>query len=283
MSRLGPALLALAITASPVVAAPATNAMPLLGPDARGALMLERIARAFDASLVPNAMIDELVQVQMGVRNAFHAMSDRMAAVSASLTEAFALTIPDLTVLTAQPIAEMAMEESSGFGWRDDPIRHDRRYHGGTDFRAKHGTPVVVAGDGRVVFAGRQGGYGNVVYVDHGGGLVTRYGHLSRIETTKDATLVAGQKLGQVGCTGRCTGPHLHFEVRLDGRAVDPVTAMAVADLEREAPLAGKLAAFALSPEIQAKARDHSDDKKAARAKGRPERANRGKRSQNLW
>ena len=283
MSRLGTALLALALTASPVVAAPATNALPLLGPDARGALMLERIARAFDATLVPDAVVGELVQVQIGVRNAFHALSDRMAAVSASLSEAFALTMPDLTVLTAQPIADMAMEESSGFGWRDDPIRHDRRYHGGTDFRAKHGTAVVVAGDGVVVFAGRQGGYGNVVYVDHGGGLITRYGHLSRIETRKDATLVAGQKLGQVGCTGRCTGPHLHFEVRLDGRAVDPVTAMAVADLEREAPLAGKLAAFALTPEVQAKARDHSDDKKAARAKSRPERANRGKRSQVLW
>ena len=283
MSRLGPSLLALVITASPVVAAPATSSMPLLGPDARSALMLERIARAFDASLVPGAMIDELVQVQIGVRNAFHTLADRMASVSASLTEAFALSTPDLTVLTTEPLTDMGMDESSGFGWRDDPIRHDRRYHGGTDFRAKHGTPVVVAGDGVVVFAGRQGGYGNVVYVDHGGGLITRYGHLSRIETKKDATLVAGQKLGQVGCTGRCTGPHLHFEVRLDGRAVDPITAMAVADLEREAPLAGKLAAFALAPEIQAKVRDHSDEKKAARAKSRPERANRGKRSQVLW
>ena len=283
MSRLGPVLLALVATASPAVASPATSGMPLLGPDARSVLMLERMARAFDTSFVPDAMIDRLVQVQIGVRNAFHAAADRVSKLSAELSESFALSIPDLTVLTVEPIVDMGMDESSGFGWRDDPIRHDRRYHGGTDFRAKHGTQVVVAGDGIVVFAGRQGGYGNVIYVDHGGGLITRYGHLSRIETKKDATLVAGQKIGQVGCTGRCTGPHLHFEVRLDGRAVDPVTAMAVADLEREAPLAGKLAAFALSPEIQAKARDHSDEKKAARAKTRPERANRGKRSQVLW
>ncbi len=279
---LRPALLALVAAASPAVASP-TSTVPVLPTDVHATLMLERIARAFDVRIVPDAVVGDLIDLQISVRNIFHTATDRLAKASGELARSFNLEIPDLTVLTVDPIAEMAMEESSGFGWRDDPIRHDRRYHRGTDFRAKPGTEVLAAGDGRVVFAGRQGGYGNVIYVDHGGGLVTRYAHLSRIETKKDALLMAGQLIGRVGSTGRTTGPHLHFEIRLDDRAVDPVTAMAVADLEREAPLAGRLAAFALTPEMQAKARDTSDEKKAARAKSRPERANRAPRSQVLW
>jgi murein DD-endopeptidase MepM/ murein hydrolase activator NlpD len=161
--------------------------------------------------------------------------------------------VPDLTNLTKPPIAD---NESSGFGWRDDPIRHHQRFHGGTDFRADPGTPVLAAGDGTVVFAGHLGGYGNVVYVDHGGGVVTRYAHLRKIETRRDAKISAGDRIGQVGSTGRTTGPHLHFEVRIDGRAVDPVTALLVASLERELPPVGWVASFALAPELQARAHD---------------------------
>jgi murein DD-endopeptidase MepM/ murein hydrolase activator NlpD len=189
--------------------------------------------------------------------------------------------VPDLTVLTTAPVANT---ESSGFGWRDDPIRHDRRYHRGTDFRAEPGTAVLAAGDGTVVFAGRQSGYGNVIYVDHGGGVITRYAHLRRIETKKNMTVTAGERIGQVGSTGRATGPHLHFEIRLDGRAVNPVTAMAVADLERQSPEAGKLAAFALAPEIQAAVHDETErDHGRGRHQARPERKGRVKRAQVLW
>jgi len=161
--------------------------------------------------------------------------------------------VPDLTSLTSPPIADV---QSSGYGWRDDPIRHRPRFHDGTDFRADPGTPVLAAGDGVVIFAGRLGGYGNVVYVDHGGGVVTRYAHLRRIETHRDSAVAAGDRIGEVGATGRTTGPHLHFEVRIDGRAVDPVTALLVASLERELPPVGWVAAFALAPELQAKAHD---------------------------
>ena len=187
--------------------------------------------------------------------------------------------LPDLRILTTEPVANT---ESSGFGWRDDPFRHDRRYHRGTDFRAHPGTPVLAAGDGVVVFAGRQSGYGNVIYVDHGGGVVTRYAHLRRIETKKNAPVTAGERIGQVGSTGRATGPHLHFEVRLDGRAVDPVTAMTVADLERQNLEAGRLAAFALVPQIQAGVRDATERPSAPHA-ARPERKGRVKRAQVLW
>ena len=204
-------LVALAASTSPVGASPVTSGAPLLPADARSALLLERFVRAFDLSLVPTAVVDTMVATQIEVRNGLHAITDQLASWSATAAAELGLSQPDLTVLTVEPIAAMSMEESSGFGWRDDPLRHDRRYHRGTDFRAKPGTPVMVAGDGRVVFAGRQGGYGNVIYVDHGGGLITRYAHLSRILTKKDAALVAGDEIGRVGSTGRTTGPHLHF------------------------------------------------------------------------
>src|SRR3982751_1387160 len=86
------------------------------------------------------------------------------------------LRVPDVSVLTWQPLPPADDSwPTSGFGWRDDPIRHTRKFHSGAAIRAKSGTPVMAAGDGVVTFAGRQGGYGNVIYVDHGGGLITRY------------------------------------------------------------------------------------------------------------
>jgi murein DD-endopeptidase MepM/ murein hydrolase activator NlpD len=239
------------------------------------ALAVAHVAARFELP-VPHAVIDRFVQWQLGVRDLLHGVADRLVALADRLPG----VIPDLTILTTQPIADTL---SSGYGWRDDPIRHTWKFHGGTDFPADPGTPVAAAGDGVVVFAGRKGGYGNVIYVDHGGGVVTLYGHLRRIEVKQDATVTAGERIGQVGQTGRATGPHLHFEVRLDGRPVDPVTAMEVAETERTSPRVGKLAAFALAPEVQSKARAFSDRHSSSRKEARPERSGRGKRSQALW
>lgn len=207
---------------------------------------------------------------QPGLRDVLHRLE--------SWAEAVPSPAPDLTILTTQPIPNTT---SSGFGWRDDPIRHDERFHTGTDFRADPGTPVLAAGDGIVVFAGRQGGYGNIIYVDHGGGVVTRYAHLQKIQAAKGDIVAAGRQIGAVGRTGRATGYHLHFEIRLDGRAVDPVLAMTVAELEREQPEVGRLAAFALTPELQQHARDEYDEH--PHRGGRPERADRSARQQVLW
>jgi murein DD-endopeptidase MepM/ murein hydrolase activator NlpD len=210
------------------------------------------------------------------------------ADVSAQIATPATPATPDLSVLTTDPVART---ESSGYGWREDPIRKRQKFHHGADYRGKSGTPVVASGAGTVIFAGRQGGYGNVVYIDHGGGVVTRYGHLRRIETRKGAVVAAGDRIGQVGKTGRATGPHLHFEVRLDGRDVDPNVALTVATLMRESPEAGRIAAYALSPELQANARDMQDpknqralrDKLAKQGEARPERAGAPKRSKALW
>jgi len=111
---------------------------------------------------------------------------------------------------------------SSPFGVRTDPFLGHQAMHTGLDFKAATGTDVRAAADGKVVDAGRNGGYGNMVEIDHGNGITTRYAHLSRI-TVKDGDKIArGDKLGEVGSTGRSTGPHLHYEVRRHGNAVDP-------------------------------------------------------------
>jgi murein DD-endopeptidase MepM/ murein hydrolase activator NlpD len=111
----------------------------------------------------------------------------------------------------------------SGVGGRRNPFGgRGYEYHEGQDIDAAYGTPVAVAATGRVVIAGWQRGYGNVVYVDHGNGLSTRYGHLSEIDVTVGQTVTRGQTIGLVGSTGRSTGPHLHYEVRINNQPVDP-------------------------------------------------------------
>lgn len=111
---------------------------------------------------------------------------------------------------------------SSGFGNRNDPFNGRTAFHSGLDFRAPAGTEVLAAGTGRVVFAGRSGGYGNMIDIEHGDGLVTRYGHLSQIGVRVGQLVAVGDIIGAVGSTGRSTGAHLHFEVRRDDEAVDP-------------------------------------------------------------
>ncbi len=112
---------------------------------------------------------------------------------------------------------------TSGFGWREHPIFKTQRFHNGIDIGAPAASPIVSAGAGSVVFAGPKNGYGNTVIVDHGGGIATLYAHQSEIGVANGAVVGRGTKIGAVGCTGYCTGPHLHFEVRVNGDPVDPM------------------------------------------------------------
>ncbi len=114
------------------------------------------------------------------------------------------------------------VELSSGFGVRSDPFVGRPAMHTGLDFRASTGDPVRVTANGKVVTAGWQGGYGRMIEIDHGNGLSTRYGHLSEINVKVGESVRIGQVIGAVGSTGRSTGPHLHYETRIDGEAVDP-------------------------------------------------------------
>ena len=111
-----------------------------------------------------------------------------------------------------------------GYGGRRNPFGGGGyEFHTGQDIEAAWGAPVVAGAAGKVAFVGWQNGYGQLVIVDHGGGLTTKYGHLSHIDVQLDQTISRGQLLGKVGSTGRSTGPHLHYEVRINDQAVDPL------------------------------------------------------------
>ncbi len=137
---------------------------------------------------------------------------DRLAA-----TRRIALSLPWSAPLGNAPI-------SSGFGARNDPFLGRPAMHTGVDFRAPMGYPAPAALSGRVIAAGWEGGYGNMVDIDHGNGIVTRYGHLSAIKVKVGESVKTGQLIGRVGSTGRSTGTHLHYEIRVNGRAIDPMT-----------------------------------------------------------
>lgn len=111
---------------------------------------------------------------------------------------------------------------TSGFGFRHDPFHGRGAMHAGIDFRGPVGSPIFAAADGRVTFAGVKSGYGNAIEITHGNGMLTRYAHLSRIDVKVGQGVGAGSTIGGLGSTGRSTGPHLHFEVRINDRAVNP-------------------------------------------------------------
>jgi murein DD-endopeptidase MepM/ murein hydrolase activator NlpD len=120
-----------------------------------------------------------------------------------------------LTLPVAGPV-------TSPFGARTSPITGAQEFHEGIDIGAAQGTPIRAAASGTVTFAGQMSGYGNIVIVQHAGGMQTRYAHQSAMSVTAGQTVAAGEVIGAVGATGEATGPHLHFEVRLNGVAVDP-------------------------------------------------------------
>jgi murein DD-endopeptidase MepM/ murein hydrolase activator NlpD len=111
---------------------------------------------------------------------------------------------------------------SSDFGWRQDPIHGQARFHAGLDLKVAYGQEVRAASGGVVKFAGEQSGYGTTVVVDHGDGLETRYAHLSSADVRAGAMVSAGQAIARSGNSGRSTGAHLHFEVRQNGQPIDP-------------------------------------------------------------
>jgi murein DD-endopeptidase MepM/ murein hydrolase activator NlpD len=148
-----------------------------------------------------------------------------------------------LAVPSQKPVKEFRY--TSGFGVRGNPFSgHGGEMHPGMDMAAPTGTPVYATADGIVSRAERAGGYGNLVQLEHGKGLETRYGHLSRILVHDGQRVHRGDLIALVGSTGRSTGSHLHYEVRIDGRAVNPMPFLQTADYmtalqNRTAPIKG--------------------------------------------
>ncbi len=133
-----------------------------------------------------------------------------------------------IAIPSVQPVEHLAF--TSNFGIRSDPFRGTAKMHAGVDIPGPVGTPVYATADGFVDRAERAGGYGNLVEIDHGKGIQTRYGHLSKILVADHTRVHRGQLIALIGSTGRSTGPHLHYEVRIDGHAVNPVPFLQTAD-----------------------------------------------------
>jgi murein DD-endopeptidase MepM/ murein hydrolase activator NlpD len=126
-----------------------------------------------------------------------------------------------ISIPSMQPVDKLVF--TSSFGVRSDPFRGTAAMHAGVDIPGAIGTPIYATADGVVSRAGRQGGYGNLVQINHGRGIETRYGHLSQILVPDNTRVRRGQIIGLMGSTGRSTGSHLHYEVRVDGKAVNPI------------------------------------------------------------
>jgi murein DD-endopeptidase MepM/ murein hydrolase activator NlpD len=111
---------------------------------------------------------------------------------------------------------------SSGFGYRKSPFTGRREFHKGLDIATRKGEPILAAADGTIIYAGKKGLFGNLMVIDHGNGTVTRYGHIDKFLKKHGDTVKRGDKIARVGSTGRSTGPHVHYEVRLNGIQVNP-------------------------------------------------------------
>lgn len=133
-----------------------------------------------------------------------------------------------VAIPSAKPVSNIAV--NSGFGVRSDPFRGGRAMHAGVDIPGPYATPIYATADGMVGRAGRFGGYGNLVELEHGRGIQTRYGHMSSLLVMSGTRVKRGQLIGLMGSTGRSTGNHLHYEVRLEGRAVNPMPFLQTSD-----------------------------------------------------
>ncbi len=136
-----------------------------------------------------------------------------------------------IAIPSVQPVDHLMF--TSNFGVRSDPFRGTAAMHAGVDIPGPVGTPIYATADGVVDRAERSGGYGNLVEVNHGKGIQTRYGHLSKILVAPMTRVKRGQLIALMGSTGRSTGSHLHYEVRIDGHAVNPVPFLQTADYLR--------------------------------------------------
>ncbi len=174
-----------------------------------------------------------------GVGGPFEALDSAEPSVDAATDVQFQLlfaawkkleTVEDaaIAIPSIQPVD--ALSFTSNFGVRADPFRGTAAMHAGVDIPGPVGTPIYATADGIVGRAERAGGYGNLVAINHGKGVETRYGHMSKMLVQQNARVRRGQLIGLMGSTGRSTGSHLHYEVRMDGRAINPLPFMQSSD-----------------------------------------------------
>ena len=169
-----------------------------------------------DKKLVDLSTLTAAEQAEVGEIDALQAASNEIGA-RIRAAQAGRATGPTTTPSAAGLIWPVSGPVTSPFGWRWG------RMHQGIDIGVPEGTPIHAAAAGTVIYCGWEEGYGNFVVIDHGGNLATAYGHQSAIAVACGQQVAQGQVIGYAGCTGHCTGPHVHFEVRIDGNPVDPM------------------------------------------------------------
>ncbi|MGX7951244.1 M23 family metallopeptidase [Tsuneonella sp. HG249] len=186
----------------------------------------ERTARAIrQFGLDPNSMVRAASRQAMGgpleklATASDGSLDPRFERLGLSLARMEAL---DRSLAGIPQYRPAAHSMTSSFGARRDPFTGATAMHAGIDFRGPTGAPIYAAATGRVSYVGQKAGYGNVVEISHGNGMITRYAHMSRFASKVGQEVAAGDIIGAIGSTGRSTGPHLHFEVRVNDRAVNP-------------------------------------------------------------
>ncbi|NQU08008.1 MAG: M23 family metallopeptidase [Candidatus Abyssubacteria bacterium] len=161
---------------------------------------------------VDHGSAEELITDSISLKDSFAEVMDVFERESSRLS-----SIPSIN-----PVASQEAWVSSGFGYRKDPINGTRRFHDGCDIVAPRATPVIAPADGIVTFAGWRDGLGRMIKIEHGYGYATAYGHNNRLFVKKGDLVKRGDLIAHVGSSGRSTGPHLHYEVRLGGKLVNP-------------------------------------------------------------
>jgi murein DD-endopeptidase MepM/ murein hydrolase activator NlpD len=192
------------------------------GSDATAGSTPAAAAAAFAASGIGAAPAD--VQSPAAAAAAFAASAVGARPVASPIAAATTTGSAPAEATDDIALAEPGGTVTSPFGWRPDPFNGHVKFHAGLDIRSAYGSDVRAAGSGTVAFAGEQSGYGLTVVIDHGDGLQTRYAHLSSLSVHEGDTVESGEVVARSGNSGRSTGPHLHFEVRKDGRAIDPAS-----------------------------------------------------------
>ncbi len=184
--------------------------------------LLERRGELALAYQEQKELLDELDGEIEHFEGELTALAREESSIRSAIAAASAPAVSAPSVSSSGFVRPVPGAVSSGFGMRVHPITGQNRMHNGLDMNAAHGDPIRAVRSGTVILAGVKGGYGNTIMIDHGGGMVTLYAHQSRFGSSVGDRVAAGEVIGYIGSTGLSTGPHLHFEVRINGNPVDP-------------------------------------------------------------
>lgn len=202
------------------------DAKATVNPDVKRAM--QKLPAVVKSRAMGGGDVSKLLGTVSGPETALGVLSDLLGAIGTRLDSVRDSVERRQALAAATPsIWPVAGWLSSPYGSRTDPFNDEKAFHPGLDISADYGTPVVATADGTIESAGNSGAYGLEVVVDHGFGITTKYGHMSRIAVMAGQHVKRGDTVGYVGSTGRSTGPHLHYEIWMNGRLTNPMTLLA--------------------------------------------------------